>query len=84
MACDIEKGINVLWRNADMAGMTAPVVVGNRLYATRNQDELVCLDPATGVKIASSLFRVGRVADGREVEVQLSGDQIHHRDQVAA
>jgi outer membrane protein assembly factor BamB len=47
-ACDVEKGVNVLWRSADMAGDTPPAVVGDRVWVTRHHDELVCLDAETG------------------------------------
>jgi hypothetical protein len=47
LAWDIERGMNVAWRNVELAGDTRPVAVGDALVATR-PGKLVCLDAATG------------------------------------
>ena len=48
LAWDIDKGTNVAWRRADLAGNSRPLVHGDALYVTSAPDKLHCIDPATG------------------------------------
>ena len=41
------------------------------------------IDSADAIMFASSLFSVGNLSDGGQLEVQFSGDQVDHRGQVA-
>ncbi len=53
MACDIEKGTNVLWRDAKLGGRSIPLAAGERLYVGVAHDTLACLDAATGKQLWS-------------------------------
>jgi outer membrane protein assembly factor BamB len=48
LAWDIEKGINVAWRNAALAGSSRPVLAGDALLVADTNGSLRCLDIATG------------------------------------
>lgn len=48
LAWDIDKGINVLWRDEKLAGDRPPLAVGGKVYAAESRNILHCLDAKTG------------------------------------
>ncbi|HEY1786150.1 MAG TPA: PQQ-binding-like beta-propeller repeat protein [Pirellulales bacterium] len=60
------KNGNVLWKNAELAGISSPIVLGGKLYTiVRDQpdtplemEKVVCVDAATGEKIWENKFYV--------------------------
>lgn len=71
LAWDIPQGINVAWRNSDLAGTTRPVVVGDALLVSSDAGLLKCLDLATGKERWSVKVGAGEatepVTDGKLV-----------------
>ncbi len=45
---DIDTGVNVVWRKADLAGSTRPLVVGDAIVVSSDPDTLYCVDAVTG------------------------------------
>src|SRR6202011_5234919 len=53
---DNEAQGNVLWKSAELGGISSPIVLGGKLYTivrhepgtTREQEKVVCVDAATG------------------------------------
>ena len=61
-----DKNGNVLWKNAELAGISSPIVLGGKLYTiVRDQpdtkqelEKVICVDAATGEKIWENKFYV--------------------------
>jgi len=45
---DIDEGTNILWKTEIGKGQSSPVVVGDRIFVTVEQDALLCLDRQSG------------------------------------
>jgi outer membrane protein assembly factor BamB len=61
-----EKNGNVLWKNAELAGISSPIVLGGKLYTIvrdqpdtpLEQEKVICVDAATGEKVWENKFYV--------------------------
>ena len=56
----------MLWKNAELAGISSPIVLGGKLYTIvrdqpdtpQEQEKVICVDAATGKKIWENKFYV--------------------------